>query len=92
MENIKFKNLQDLYKRIRPAIHSKIKEMQISGYYFIKEEDIFNYLKETKWMNETNITLNDLVSDILNTPNEDFLDYYKKDGSRWENTLHMMTW
>lgn len=75
MEDIKFSSLKELYDRIKPALHSKEKELHLAGYKFITSDDIFNYLKEAKWSKKNNLTLNELVSDILLTPNEDFLNY-----------------
>lgn len=43
--DIKFKNLNDLYNRILPALRSKIKEIKKEGLKYIHEEDIWNFLK-----------------------------------------------
>ena len=47
--DIKFKNLNDLYNRILPALRSKIKEIKKEGLKYIHEEDIWNILKKYKW-------------------------------------------
>jgi hypothetical protein len=75
MNDIKFSSLLELYNRIKPALHSKEKELHLAGYKFISSDDIFNYLKNNKWSKEENLTLDELVSDILLTPNEEFLNY-----------------
>ena len=46
--------------------------------HYIKKEDIWNYLKETKWRSSSNLALNEMVSDILNCDNELVDDYFKQ--------------
>ena len=45
-----FSSLEELKERIKPALITKRREMNRSGYAFIEEEDIWNYLKDTKWI------------------------------------------
>lgn len=63
---VEFKSLEELYQRVRPALFTKKEEMRRNGYDYIHEEDIWNYLKETKWPNDKNLTLYQMVDDILN--------------------------
>lgn len=74
MEDIKFGSLQELFIRVKPALRSKVKELNGVGYKFITETDIFNYLKDNKWCKKSNLTLSELVDDILTTSNEEFLN------------------
>ena len=69
MEDITFASLEDLYKRIRPALKTKKDEMNRAGYIYIKEIDIWNYLKDVKWINSKNLSLYQMVSDVLNADN-----------------------
>ena len=69
--DVAFESLEELYKRIKPALITKKNEMKRDGYIYIKEEDIWNYLKETKWKNSIDLTLADMVQDIIHTPNDD---------------------
>ena len=64
-----FETLDELKKRIMPAIETKIKELKANYYNEITEEDIWEYLK-IKWKKEKNLTLYDIVNDILNIDNE----------------------
>ena len=73
MEDIKFGSLQELFIRVKPALRSKVKELKGVVYNFITETDIFNYLKDNKWCKKSNLTLSELVDDILSTPNEEIL-------------------
>ena len=45
-----------------PALRLKKEEINNKN---ITEEDIWNYLKETKWINSNNLSLSDMVNDIL---------------------------
>ena len=78
MDDIKFKTLNELYERLLPALRSKKKELNSSGFNYIHEEDIWNYLKSYTWKNNNNLTLDKMVDDILNTSNQEFENYMKK--------------
>lgn len=67
--DLEFKNLKQLYARVKPALTTKKTEMNRMGFSYIKEEDIWNYLKEVKWVRTNNLSLYEMVSDILNTDN-----------------------
>ncbi len=60
-----FSSLEELYKRVGPALHAKEVEMHRLGYFYIKDVDIWNYLTRHKWMNGKNLMLSDIVSDIM---------------------------
>ena len=78
MEEIKFHSLNELYKRLLPAIRSKKKELQKNGISYVHEEDIWNCCKEHCWSNRKNLELYNMVDDILNTPVDVFDSYIKK--------------
>ena len=82
--DIKFETLEELYKRIKPALITKKNEMHRDGYIYIKEEDIWNYLKEIKWKDAKALSLNDKTSDILNTDNI-IIDNYLKEKLNLRN-------
>ena len=44
----------------------------------ITENDIWNYLRESKWENSVNLTLSEMVQDILHTDNSEFAKYKEK--------------
>ena len=69
MNEIKFNSLEDLYNRLKPALRSKIKELHSLDKIYIKENDVFEYLTDTKWENSTNLTLDHMVDDILYVDN-----------------------
>ena len=73
-----FSSLEELYNRLKPALRTKKRELKENGYGYLKIEDIWNYLKENKWKRSNNLSLNDMVSDILNADNEFIDDYFKE--------------
>lgn len=62
--DIEFKNLEELKKRVGPALATKEKELKLKK-YSIKKEEIWNYLVKNKWSTSKNLTLYDIVNDIL---------------------------
>ena len=82
--DIKFETLEELYKRIKPALITKKNEMHRDGYIYIKEEDIWNYLKEIKWKDAKDLSLYDMTSDILNIDNI-IIDNYLKEKLNLRN-------
>lgn len=77
-EDIKFKTLPELYKRVLPALKSKKKELKLKGYTYIHEEDIWNFLKNFKWTNSRDLDLGTIVNDIFEV-NESQLNEYVKE-------------
>ena len=78
MNEIKFNSLEDLYNRLKPALRSKIKELKSLDKIYIKENDIFDYLTETKWEKSNNLTLDQMVDDILYVDNNKIDEYVQK--------------
>ena len=60
-----FKNLDELYQRVLPALKTKVSELSYSNYQ-IRPEDIWKNLSENKWKGSQNLTLYDIVNDIVN--------------------------
>lgn len=59
-----FSSLDELKDRIMPALNKKASDFKMLGHN-ITEEDIFLYLKQNKWMHSKNLSLNEIVDDIL---------------------------
>lgn len=76
--DLQFSSLEELYNRLKPALRSKQRELNEYGYGYLKIEDIWNYLKESVWKNSVNLSLNEMVSDILSVDNELVDAYFKE--------------
>jgi hypothetical protein len=59
-----FKNLDELYQRVLPALKTKVAELSATKEQ-ISEEEIWYHLAETKWKDSKNLTLFDIVDDII---------------------------
>lgn len=75
--DIEFNTVQELYDRLNPALKAKVVELRRYDLDYIKQDDIWNYLKDTKWMNATNLLLYQMVDDILNLDNNEIDEYVK---------------
>ena len=75
--DIKFNNVTELYNRLLPALRSKVSELKNNGYDYLNVNDVWNYLRDTRWQNGHNLTLSDMVSDILYSDNELIDAYFK---------------
>lgn len=75
--DVEFHSLEELYNRLKPALITKKEEMRRNGFSYIKEEDVWNYLKEIKWKTAIDLNLYQMVSDVLNT-DDILIDNYLK--------------
>lgn len=71
-------SLEQLYNRLKPALLAKKEEMRRSGYIYIKEEDIWNYLKEIEWIHSRGLSLYQMVCDILETDDDEIDNYLRQ--------------
>ena len=75
MNEFYFENVGELYNRLKPALRSKTKELKLRHKLTIKEKDIFEYLSENKWNESNDLTLYDMVDDILYLNDDQIIDY-----------------
>ena len=70
--DIEFEDAKQLYKRVGPALRVKKRILLKKG---IKkgEKEIFEYLAKEKWSKSVNLTLNDIVNDIINVDDNVFI-------------------
>ena len=83
-----FQTLEELYNRLKPALHTKREEMRRAGYEYVKSEDVWNYLKETVWKKASNLSLYQMVSDILNTDDTRIDEYLKEKLNMRNRTVY----
>ena len=88
MEDVAFSSIEELYKRVKPALMTKCEELKRSGISYIKNEDIWNYLKDNVWNNSRNLRLFRMVDDILNVDNMIIDDYIKSKMGAKERTVY----
>ena len=86
--DIEFNNVKELYERLTPALNAKASEMHRNGYVYIKPDDIWNYLKEVKWKKSHDLSLYEMVNNILNTDNYEIDMYLKEKLNSRERRLY----
>lgn len=75
--DLDFNSIEELYNRLQPALLTKKEQMRRNGYSYIKKQDIWNYLRDNNWKNSKDLSLYQMVSDILNT-DDIYIDSYVK--------------
>ena len=85
---IKFKNLAELYERILPALKSETRETHKKGMNYIHEEDIWNYLKNYKWTSSRALDLGDMVNDIFNIELNELDNYVKNEFKNYRREIN----
>ena len=77
--DIEFNSIKELYDRVTPALNTKVTELKRNDLDYIKKDDIWNYLKLTKWSTASNLLLYQMVDDILNLDNNEIDEYVKEE-------------
>lgn len=88
MDDVAFSSIEELYKRVKPALTTKCNELKRNGMDYITVEDIWNYLKDNVWNSSRNLRLFRMVDDILNADNTKLDDYIKSKMSSKERTVY----
>lgn len=74
---LEFSSQEELYQRVQPALKAKLAELQRLGYSYIQLVDIWNYLIYSKWKSSKDLTLSDIVNDILYVEGRQLEEYLK---------------
>jgi len=74
-----YKTQKELYLNLVPALNVKLKLLKNSKYSDITKEDIWNYLKENKWKSSIDLTLADMVQDIIHADNDELAKFLNKE-------------
>jgi hypothetical protein len=64
-----------LYQKLIPAFNVKKRLIKNSKYKEITNENIWRYLTETKWKQANNLSLHDMINDIITVDLEDIYKY-----------------
>ncbi len=74
----KINTINELYKRLTPALKMKSDEVNRLCKSRLNNIDIWNYLIDNKWKNKKDLRLYELVSDILDSDNIEIIEYTRK--------------
>ena len=72
-----YKSQKELYMNLVPALNVKMKHLKRSNYKDITREDVWNYLRDNKWRFSVDLTLADMVQDIIHLDNLEISNYIK---------------
>ena len=72
---MEFTSLQQLYQKLLPAFNVKKRLILKSKYKDINNENIWNYLTETKWKEATDLSLPEMINDIITVDLEELNHY-----------------
>ena len=72
---MEFTSLQQLYQKLIPAFNVKRRLVLNSKYKDITNEHIWKYLAETKWRQANNLSLPDMINDIITADLEGIHEY-----------------
>jgi len=78
MDNFRFKSLEELYRKLLPALRAKVSDLKRNNIKNVTEEDIWNYLKNNYWREKYDLTLGEMVNDILSVTNNEIISYILK--------------
>ena len=81
---IVFSSLEELYNRLKPALMSKERQFKREGFSYLKTSDIWNYLKEVKWIKSEGLELYQMVDSIVDVSAKE-VDIYLKNNLSKEN-------
>ncbi len=62
---IEFHNLEELKQRVMPALRLRKREFKKNN-QSVTEEELWNYLKDNYWKKSHQLSLSQMVDDILN--------------------------
>lgn len=74
---IDFNNIEDLYIRVLPSLRLKQRLLMKQG-HSIGISNIWDYLTKEKWAKANNLTLYDIVNDIMTLDAIEVINYYKE--------------
>ena len=72
-----FGSQEELFLRVRPALRAKLSELKRLNIRNVNEIMIWDYLVRIKWSMAKNLSLSDIVSDIMHLDNKKFSEYQK---------------
>ena len=59
-----YTNIKELFNDLKPAFNVKLRLIK-KDYDYITRNDIWNYLKINKWCKDVNLTISEMVDDII---------------------------
>ena len=70
---MEFTSLSQLYRKLIPAFNVKQRLIKNSKYKDITNENIWSYLTDTKWRNAKDLSLSEMINDIITVDLENII-------------------
>ena len=74
---MEYKSEEELFNSLRGAFNVKLRLIK-DNYSYIKMIDIWNYLKLNKWIKTKNLSISEMVNDIIDVDIEKIRKYFLK--------------
>lgn len=71
---MEFTSLSQLYRTLIPAFNVKQRLIKNSKYKEITNEKIWSYLTDTKWRNAKDLSLSEMINDIITVDLEHIIE------------------
>lgn len=81
----KISSKEELFQKILPALRTKKHDLERIGVKNVTEQVIWDYNRDHKWIKATGLNLATMVDDILNTEDQEYIDYIIKIMESGEN-------
>lgn len=78
-----YNSQEELFSALKPAFNVKLRLVN-SKYNYLKATDIWNYLKINKWCKDKNLSISQMVNDIIDVTDEK-VDLFLKEHLKNEN-------
>lgn len=75
MNDLEFTSVLELKAHIKPVLDCRVKELTRKNIKYVSQDDIFEYLRINVWPTKTNLTLYNIVDDVLNVDDKLLCDY-----------------
>lgn len=72
---MEYNNQLELYRALIPAFNVKLRLLKNDHYSNITNEDIWKYLSLTKWRYTYNLTISEMVNDIINIDASNIINF-----------------
>ena len=79
-----YKTQKELFRSLIPAFNVKIRLLKNNNYYNITRKDIWDYLKINKWRSSVDLTIADMVNDIIHVDNKEIDIYLRSHRKGYE--------
>lgn len=83
----KFSSINDLYRRILPALEAKVSELKRENIRLVTSKDIWNYCIEMKWKSKNDLRIYEIVNDIFETDGIKLESYIRQNIVNYRNLI-----